>query len=168
MLSVNIGKGLVIDVDLTRLNPTVTEFILRNGLKNLLGDSHAGITQKAHPQDYIERSREAAQRKLQSLYDGITRAQVAGNGFKAPTDPVAMVVLRLSRKIIQRDRAKDLAAADKGERLALLNKLATEYAVAHDAALRPRAAQIVALENGDEPAPVKPAPKAPAKTAKHR
>jgi hypothetical protein len=33
-----------------------------------------------------------------------------------------------------------------------LNKLANEYAVAHDAALRPRATKIVELESEPEPA----------------
>ena len=93
------------------------------------------------------------------------RTQAVG-GPKAPTDPVAQVILRLARKAVQKDRAKDLAAAAKGDRLVLLNKLATEYAQVHDAALRPRAMKIVALENDDELL-AKPEPKAaPAKKRK--
>ena len=84
------------------------------------------------------------------------RTQAIG-GPKAPTDPVAMVILRLARKTVQKDKAKELAAASKGDRLALLNKFATEYAEAHDAKLRPRAEKIVSLEN-DEPVAPKPEP----------
>jgi hypothetical protein len=86
---------------------------------------------------------------------GVVRAQSFG-GPKAPTDPVAMVVLRLARKAVQRDRAKEIAAAPKAEKLALLNKLAAAYAAEHDATLRPRAVEIVALEEG-QPLPTKPA-----------
>jgi hypothetical protein len=157
MLQINIGKGLTVDVDTKQFNEEVFNHIIKIGLKNLLGDSHAGITAKAHPTDFVEKSREAAQRKLQALYDGVTRTQGTGNGFKAPTDPVAMVVLRLARKHVQKALAAELAAAPKDQRLAVLNKLATEYASAHDATLRPRAMQIVALEN-DEPVAAKPAP----------
>jgi hypothetical protein len=72
--------------------------------------------------------------------------------------------LRLARKAVQKDRAKDLAAAAKSDRLALLNKLATEYASANDGKLRPRAMQIVALEEGEPVAPkAEPVKAAPAK-----
>jgi hypothetical protein len=43
----------------------------------------------------------------------------------------------------------EVAAASKADRLALINKLASAYAVEHDAQLRPRAQKIVALEEGE-------------------
>ena len=59
---------------------------------------------------------------------------------------------------IQKEKAGDIAAAPKEQRLALINRLAAEYAQSHDAALRPRAEKIVALENvGAEPVPAKKA-----------
>jgi hypothetical protein len=67
-----------------------------------------------------------------------------------------MVILRLARKAVRRDRANEIAAAPKAEKLAVLNKLAAAYAAEHDATLRPRAEEIVALEEGD-PLPTKPA-----------
>src|SRR5262249_38963699 len=84
---------------------------------------------------------------------GVVRAQSFG-GPKAPTDPVAMVILRLARKaIISRP---EVAAASNADRLATINKLAAEYAKEHDAQFRPRAQKIVALENDQaEPTPVK-------------
>jgi hypothetical protein len=162
MLQINIGKGLTMEVEPSRFNGEVMNHIVSIGLRNLLGDAHTGATAKAYPDTYIAKSRELAERKLENLYNGVVRVATVG-GPKAPTDPVAQVILRLARKQVQKDKAKEIAAAPKDQRLAVLNKLATEYAQAHDAALRPRAMQIVALENGDEPVapkaePVKAAP----------
>ena len=59
---------------------------------------------------------------------------------------------------IQKEKASDIAATPKDHRLALMNRLAAEYAQSHDVALRPRAEKIVALENVEaEPLPVKKA-----------
>jgi len=155
---VPVGKGIELDVDVTRLNTEVMDHVVKTGLRNLTMDSHASATQKADPTGYIAKSRELAERKLASLYSGVIRTQ-AIDGPKAPTDPVAMVILRLARKAVQKKRAKELTAASKGDRLALLNKLATEYAEAHNSKLRPRAIKIVELES-DEAEPAKPEPKA--------
>jgi hypothetical protein len=149
---VPVGKGIELDVGVTRFNKEVMDHIVKTGLRNLIMDSHASATQKADPTGYIAKSRELAERKLQSLYDGVVRTQAIG-GPKAPTDPVAMVILRLARKAVQKDKAEELAAASKGDRLALLNKFAIEYAEARDTQLRPRAIQIVRLENDEPEAP---------------
>ena len=146
---VAIGKGIELDVDPARFNRDVMDHVVKIGLRNILMDSHATATAKADPQGYVAKSRELAERKLQSLYNGIVRTQAVG-GPKAPTDPVAMVILRLARKAVQKDQAKEIAALPKSIRLAALNKRATEYATAHDETLRPRAVKIVELEN-DEP-----------------
>jgi hypothetical protein len=148
---VAIGKGIELDVDVTRFNSELHDHILRTGLRNLLMDAHASATAKANPDNYIQRSRELAEKKLASMYAGIVRVANVG-GPKAPTDPVSQVILRLARRAVQKDHATELAAAPKDQRLAVLNKLANEYAVAHDAALRPRATKIVELESEPEPA----------------
>ena len=114
---VAIGKTIELDVDVTRFNSEVHDHIVRTGLRNLLMDAHASATAKGDPENYINRSRELAEKKLASLYAGVVRAQSFG-GPKAPTDPVAMVILRLARKAVQRDRAKEIAAAPKAEKLA--------------------------------------------------
>jgi hypothetical protein len=152
---VAIGKGIELEVDVARFNSEVHEHIVRTGLRNLLMDAHASATAKVDPETYIKRSRELAEKKLASLYAGVVRAQSFG-GPKAPTDPVATVILRLARKAVQRDRTKEIAAAPKAEKLALLNRLAAAYAAEHDATLRPRAVEIAALEEG-EPLSAKPA-----------
>jgi len=153
MLNVQIGKGLEMEVDTSRLNDEVRDHIIRTGLRNLLMDAHASATAKADPEGYVQKSRELAEKKLASLYAGVVRAQPFG-GPKAPTDPVAMVILRLARKaVISRP---EVAAASNADRLATINRLAAEYAKEYDAQLRPRAEKIVALENDQaEPAPVK-------------
>ena len=150
---VAIGKGIELDVDVSRFNTEVHDHLLRTGLRNLLMDAHASATAKADPENYIKRSREMAERKLASLYAGVVRAQSFG-GPKAPTDPVAMVILRLARKaVISRS---EVAAASNADRLATINRLAAEYAKEHDVQLRPRAEKIVALENDQaEPVPVR-------------
>src|SRR5262245_31914140 len=107
---VAIGKGIELDVDVMRFNSDVHEHIVRTGLRNLLMDAHASATAKAYPDNYINRSRELAEKKLASLYAGVVRAQSFG-GPKAPTDPVAMVILRLSRKAIM--SRPEVAAASK-------------------------------------------------------
>src|SRR5262249_52847349 len=150
---VAIGKGIELDVDVSRFNTEVHDHLLRTGLRNLLMDAHASAAAKADPENYIKRSREMAERKLASLYAGVVRAQSFG-GPKAPTDPVAMVILRLARKaIISRPES---AAASNADRVATINRLAAEYGKEHDAQLRPRAQKIVALENDQaEPTAVK-------------
>jgi hypothetical protein len=163
MIEVNIGKGITMQVDVARFNTDVMNHIVSIGLRNVLGDSHAGATAKADPTGYVQKSRELAEKKLASMYEGIVRAQSAGGGIAKPTDPVSAVILRLARKAVQKEQAKELAALPKTVRLAALNKRANEYATAHDAALRPRAMKIVVLEN-DEPGPVLvPTKQAPAK-----
>jgi hypothetical protein len=148
---VGIGKGIELDVDVTRFNREVHDHIVRIGVRNLLMDAHASATAKSDPEGYVKKSRALAEKKLASMYAGIVRVANVG-GSKAPTDPVSQVILRLARKAVQRDHATELAAAPKDQRLAVLNKLANEYAVARDAALRPRATKIVELEGEPEPA----------------
>src|SRR5262249_2819094 len=119
---------------------------------NLLMDAHASATAKSDPDNYIKRSRELAEKKLASLYAGVVRAQSFG-GPKAPTDPVALVIMRLARKAIA--SRPEVAAGSNADGLATINRLAAEHAKEHDGQLRPRAEKIVALENDQaEPAPV--------------
>jgi hypothetical protein len=153
VLKVQIGKGLEMEVDTSKLNDEVRDHVIRTGLRNLLMDAHASATAKADPEGYVKKFRELADKKLASLYAGVVRAQSFG-GPKAPTDPVAMVILRLARKAIV--SRPEIAAASKADRLATINRLAGEYAKEHDAQLRPRAQKIVALEN-DQAEPVKKA-----------
>jgi hypothetical protein len=67
---VAVGKGIELEVDVTRLNNEVRDHAMRTGLRNLLMDAHASATAKADPENYIKRSRELAEKKLASLYAG--------------------------------------------------------------------------------------------------
>jgi hypothetical protein len=154
---VAIGKSIELDVDVTRFNSEVHDHIVRTGIRNLLMDAHASATAKNDPEGYVQKSRELAEKKLASLYAGVVRVQSAG-GMARPTDPVSAVIMRLARMAIQKEKASDIAAAPKDQRLALINRLASDYARSHDATLRPRAEKIVALENVEaEPLPEKKA-----------
>jgi hypothetical protein len=104
-------------------------------------DAHASATAKADPEGYVTKSRELAEKKLASLYAGIIGVQSVG-GVAKPTDPVSAVVMRLARRTIQKEKASDIAAAPKDQQLALINRVAAEYAQSHDVALRPRAEKI--------------------------
>jgi hypothetical protein len=161
---VAIGKGIELDVDVTRFNSEVHDHIVRTGVRNLLMDAHASATAKADPDNYIKRSREMAEKKLASLYAGVVRAQTVG-GPKTASDPISQVIMRLARKAIV--SRPEIAAAPKADRLATINRLAGEYAKEHEAQLRPRAQKIVALEALEaEPAPVKKAEPMPTKKKK--
>ena len=83
---VAIGKGIELDVDVTRFNSEVHDHIVRTGLRNLLMDAHASATAKADPANYINRSREMAEKKLASLYAGVVSAQTIGRG--GPDSPL--------------------------------------------------------------------------------
>jgi hypothetical protein len=137
-----IGKGIELDADPARFNTEVTAHVMKIGLRNVLMDTHANATAKSDLEGYIAKSRELAEKKLASMYVGIVRTQSDGGGLAKPADPVAQVILRFARKQVQKDNAKDLAAAPKDQRLALLNRLLTKYAETHEAALRPRAVKI--------------------------
>jgi hypothetical protein len=60
---VAVGKGIELDVDVTRFNREVHDHIMRTGLRNLLMDAHASVTAKADPDNYIKRSQEMAETK---------------------------------------------------------------------------------------------------------
>ena len=161
---VAIGKGIELDVDVTRFNSEVHEHIVRTGIRNLLMDAHASATAKGDPDNYIKRSQEMAETKLASLYAGVVRSQTIG-GPKTASDPISQVIMRLARKAI--GSRPEIAAASKADRLATINRLAAEYAKEHDAQLRPRAQKIVALETLEaEPVPVKKADPVPMKKGK--
>jgi hypothetical protein len=73
----------------------------------------------------------------------------------AKGDPEGYV--QKSRELAEKKLASLYAGIVRVQRLALINRLAAEYAQSHDVALRPRAEKIVALENEAEPLPVKKA-----------
>jgi len=63
-----VGKGIELDVDVSKFNAEVRDYIIKTGLRNLLMDAHASATKDKYPEDYAAKSRELAERKLQSMY----------------------------------------------------------------------------------------------------
>ena len=85
MTQVNIGKGIELDVDFNRLPANAIAYLLNIGARNVLMDSHASMTAKDNPDDYVEKSREIAMGKLDALYKGEIRV---GGGGGRTSDPV--------------------------------------------------------------------------------
>jgi hypothetical protein len=93
-MNINIGKGLVLDVDLPRFNHEVMDHVIYIGLRNILMDAHAGVNantvQKnghddaAWTAEIKAQSRAASEKKLTALYAGELR--VAGE--RSRLDPV--------------------------------------------------------------------------------
>jgi hypothetical protein len=110
----DIGKGIKIDVDFDRLITNAPEafvYLVDKGVRNVLGDTHAGETLDKHnvPRDangkcdtncpewhaMINASRDAAMRKLLALYDNDVRT--ASGPRASSVDPVQAEALRLAR-----------------------------------------------------------------------
>ncbi len=88
-MKVNIGKGLELDVDVSRMNAEVLSHITYIGLRNILMDSHAGVTlEKCNGSREIMRheSELTALRKLDAMYAGEIRKVREGSGESR--DPV--------------------------------------------------------------------------------
>lgn len=114
-LDVNVGKDIVLNVDLERAfaHDNVAKHIVYLGFRNAIMDSHAGAVRKDFETDvaYQAASLEMATKKLQSLYDGSvrTRSTVAGpSAFEK-------VMVRVAFGLLSKEKRKKLAAMeDKG------------------------------------------------------
>lgn len=100
ILNINIGKAGTIDVDTDKLtNEAVRRHIMVIGLRNILLDCHANITEKTEP-DAAKRRAESlavAEKKLAAMYAGELRANA---GRTRTTDPVEQEALRLARVFV--------------------------------------------------------------------
>ena len=77
---VAIGKGIELDVDVTRFNIEVHDHIVRTGLRNLLMDAHASATAKADPEGYVKKSHELAEKKLDLSVFGHRQGAISRRG----------------------------------------------------------------------------------------
>lgn len=98
---VNIGKGIELNVDTTKLGlppeemlSAVARHIIYLGLRNPLMDSHAGIT--SDETDFVEKSRATAEKKLTAMYAGEVRVAGTREG-----DPVRAEAKRLAVKAVE-------------------------------------------------------------------
>lgn len=106
---IDISKGLHIDVDATRLNAEVQEYVFLIGLKNVLQDAHASETKEkwATPDmsesDIMAAVRKASlarsQAKLDAMYAGDLRK--TREGGTRTTDPLEMAIKETVRAMLK-------------------------------------------------------------------
>lgn len=102
-MDINIGKGITVPVTVEDLPPAALQHVIYIGLRNVLMDSHAGVTadavRKDHPQAdaediatmVVDQSRATAEKKLASLLAGEVRTIRERTG-----DPVRAEALRMA------------------------------------------------------------------------
>jgi hypothetical protein len=105
---VNIGKGIELTVpEIEMLSPAVRDHLMYLGWRNALMDSHAGMTAKDNPDDYVEKSRAIAEKKLAALAAGEVRTTSTREG-----DPVKAEAINLIAKALRAKHGKGLSDAD--------------------------------------------------------
>lgn len=95
---VNVGKSIELDIDHTALPANALQHAIMIGLRNILMDSHASITDKEYP-DAGEReaaARAMVDKKLAALMSGEVRVQSTREG-----DPVRAEALRMATDIVK-------------------------------------------------------------------
>lgn len=108
---VNIGKGIELDVDVTRLGlpeestlSAVARHIIYLGLRNPLMDAHAGIT--TDEADYVAKSRATAEKKLEAMYSGEVRVVGTREGDPVKAEAKRLAVKAVEAAIRKRDPSK--------------------------------------------------------------
>jgi hypothetical protein len=121
-MDIQIGKGITIDADLAKLGfpgqlSTVAAHVAYIGLRNMLMDSHAGIT--TDEPDYQDKARAVAEKKLKAMYNGEVRVTGAreGDPVRAEAKRLAVAMIhaqakKAGRKVSSLDKAKVNEAAN--------------------------------------------------------
>src|SRR6266567_6765246 len=95
-VSVHVGKGVNLDVDIDRFEIEARKHIFMFGLRQMLADAHAAMGKDED--DYVNKSRVLAERKLAALYAGELRV----NGERGPRlDPVEGEARRIALGQVQ-------------------------------------------------------------------
>jgi hypothetical protein len=94
---VNIGKKIELDVDVERLPSEVLQRVIYMGLRNMLMDSHAGVTEAKHGDQVEAVSRAMAEKKLEALYAGELRTVQT----ERETDPVQKIALDFAEGVLR-------------------------------------------------------------------
>lgn len=89
-MKVNIGKGIELDIDTSKLNESVMAHVVYIGLRNILMDSHAAITKESDGDNMQANAEAAAMKKLDAMYNGEIRVAGTREG-----DPVRAEAIRL-------------------------------------------------------------------------
>ncbi len=95
-MEISIGKGIKIEVDRGKFSHEVNEHIWAFGIRQMLADAHAAMTKDED--DYVNKSKVLAERKLAALYSGELRV----NGERSPRlDPVEGEARRIALGQVQ-------------------------------------------------------------------
>ena len=93
-MEINVGKGLSIDVNANALPANVMDHVVYIGLRNILMDSHAGIS--TDEADYQAKARATVEKKLQAMLNGEVRVAGTREG-----DPVKAEAMRLATEAVK-------------------------------------------------------------------
>jgi hypothetical protein len=126
-MNVNIGKGIELAVPaLDTLSPAVRDHIMYIGWRNILMDSHAGVTAEKST-DVVGESKAIAEKKLAALIAGEVRTA----SFRT-VDPVKREMLRLATEAVEkaiRAKGKKVSDFDAAVRRAKAESVMDKFAV---------------------------------------
>lgn len=120
---VKIGKDIEIDVDANKLPANAIEHVIYIGLRNILMDAHAGVTEEKYPGQVQETSRQVALKKLDAMYAGEIRVIA-----ERETDPVRQTALDIAERKVRAEWKKTAGKEDKFDNP---RKRAAEYLEQH-------------------------------------
>lgn len=95
-MDVNIGKGISLAVDPSKLPENALAHVIYIGLRNVLMDSHASITAESNPNDLTAAATAMAEKKLAALMAGEVRVSSSREG-----DPVKAEAIRIASDTIK-------------------------------------------------------------------
>lgn len=96
--TVQIGKGLSIDVDFAAMPQVARDHVLYIGARNILMDAHASITKDEYPDETVRAGAAlaVAEKKLAALMSGEVRTASA----RESVDPVRAEAIKMARAIV--------------------------------------------------------------------
>lgn len=120
MLTINIGKGLTMEVDETKLNDAVMAHVRAIGLRNILMDAHAYVTREEAGDDVQAQSLAASEKKLAAMYAGEARTSstrtgdpVRAEAIRIALDKIKTALLKAGKKVADYDAKTLRDAAEK-------------------------------------------------------
>lgn len=119
---VKVGKGIELEVDVTRFNSEVMDHIIKIGLRNILMDAHASATEEKYGDEFESVARAMAEKKLEVMYSGVVRVIA-----ERETDPVRSMALDIAERLARAEWRKK----PDGEKFDNPRKRAAEYLDQH-------------------------------------
>lgn len=93
-MKVSIGKGIDLDVDLSKLPANVMEHVTYIGLRNILMDAHASVT--TDEADYQAKAQAVSEKKLAAMYAGEVRVAGTREGDPVRAEAKRLAVLKIT------------------------------------------------------------------------